>query len=208
MLVAVVIGVIGVILGVLFATGVFAGDDPVVAPPPAAPAPSDEVAPSGSGGAAAEPTAEPATPTTEPTTADPAGEVRAFKSVATGLCLEPVAEEPEGADIQQVACTGAPAQQWQALPAGDDTVTLVNTASGKCLDVDSSRKDDSAPIQQWSCNGGNNQRWRLTPGTAESDVVGVDSGKCLDVPNGTAQPGLRIQQWTCAGTPNQRWTTG
>ena len=59
-------------------------------------------------------------------------------------------------------CTGGTSQQWTVRDADATTVSLVNGASGKCLDVPSSSRTSGTRLIQWPCNGGANQRWRRT----------------------------------------------
>ncbi len=198
LLIAAAVGVVGLLVGVLLATGIFApgGDEP----PAAAPAPTT---PPASGAAAGTPTVAPTAPAL-PT------DVRVFRSVATDLCLEPVAEEePEGADIRQAPCTDEPTQQWRTAPAQDDSVFFVNVASGKCLDVDGARGEDQVPVQQWTCVDVPQQRWRLSANEAGQVLVAaVHSGKCIDIPDGgNPAPGTKMQQFTCHGEANQRWVS-
>ncbi len=55
-------------------------------------------------------------------------------------------------------CTGAAAQQWTAHPDG----TLVNTASGLCLDVYGGGSADATRLDAWTCgNHQVNQAWSL-----------------------------------------------
>jgi hypothetical protein len=199
LVVATAVGAVGVLVGIVLATGILSGGGGRSATQSAVPTPA----------AATPAPARPAAPAAPTTT--PADGVRGFKSVATGRCLEPTAEEdPEGAKIRLGDCGGAPAQRWHVLAAPESSVTVVNVASGKCLDVEGLNKDDGGAIQQYSCNGGPNQRWRLS--FDESDparavaLVGVDSGKCVDIPGG--DPNARMQQFTCTGAANQRWTDG
>jgi hypothetical protein len=202
LLIAAAVGAVGLLVGVLLATGVFApgGGEP----PAAAPAPT---APPASGAAAGSPT--PA-PTSAPTSPALPADVRLFRSVATDLCLEPVAEEdPEGADIRQAPCTGEPTQQWRTAPAADGSAYFVNVASGKCLDVDGARGEDQVPVQQWTCVDVPQQHWRLSTNEAGQVLVAaVHSGKCIDIPDGgNPEPGTRMQQFTCHGEANQRWVS-
>ncbi|MBO4209105.1 hypothetical protein GSF22_24355, partial [Micromonospora echinofusca] len=112
------VGALGVLLGVLFASGVLAGGDaPAGKVPAAAPATADapptEAASPAEPTADAEPTAIEATPSVPPTSAAPPAGPRPVRSVATPLCLDVRADtDPEGADALVVPCTGAPTQQW------------------------------------------------------------------------------------------------
>jgi len=47
-------------------------------------------------------------------------------------------------------------QKWQASNG-----TLVNPASGKCLDDPSSNTANGTQLVLWTCNGGTNQQWHL-----------------------------------------------
>lgn len=204
------VGALGVLIGVLFATGVFAGGgEPTDTTGPSGAAPTTSASPSGAAAGSTSPEAAP-TPTVAPTpSTGPLGptQVRIFRSAASALCLDITpGEDPEGADLQQAACTGGPAQQWQPAPVDSDIVTLVNVASGKCLDVDNLSIDDGAPIQQWSCNGGPNQQWRLATGDGRTALVNVHSGKCVALPGPGAGPGTKVAQFSCDATLEKQWS--
>ena len=51
---------------------------------------------------------------------------------------------------------GGANQQWQARNG-----TVVNPASGKCLDDPGFNTTNGTQLILWSCNGGNNQQWAL-----------------------------------------------
>jgi hypothetical protein len=208
MMAALAVGAVGVLLGVLFATGAFSGDGgpgPALVPAAGSPIGAASATPGGEGGRGGTPAASAAPTPAAPTPAAPAP--RLFRSLASSLCLDVVAEgDPEGAESQQTACTGAANQLWLANSAGSDWVTLVNSASGKCLDVDGSSTDDEAKVRQRACTGAPNQQWRVgAAGNNAVTVVNVNSGKCLDVPGLSTDPGARLQQYSCNGGANQQW---
>ncbi|MFE0461780.1 GH92 family glycosyl hydrolase [Kitasatospora sp. NPDC058965] len=63
-----------------------------------------------------------------------------------------------GSLVQLYGCNGTGAQQW--WPKSDGT--LVNTPSGRCLDVPYGDTGDGAhQLQIWDCNGGTNQQWAV-----------------------------------------------
>ncbi|MDG4759876.1 RICIN domain-containing protein [Micromonospora sp. WMMD710] len=205
--VALAVGLVGVLLGVVFATGLLGGDDePVV--------PSTVGVPS----SAAEPTtpaAEPSpTPSVEPsptpsatTPAAPATGPRVLRSVS-GLCLG-LNGDGEKAEAELAVCTGGPEQQWVVSPIGPDTVTLTNAAHGQCLDVEGGSGDDGARLQQFPCHGEPNQQWRL-PATGAGPVllVAVHSGKCGQVDDDGVEAGDDVRQRPCDGRPAQQWIVG
>ncbi len=85
--------------------------------------------------------------------------------------------------------------------------TLVNRATGKCLDVNGWSTADGANVQLWTCTGGANQRWRIEPlGDGTSRIVSTVSDKVLDVNDCGTADGTNIQQWTWWDNACQRWT--
>ena len=168
-------------------------------------------APSGTG-ASPKPVATSATPKpaatsakpkpANPTTAAPA--VITIRGAQTGLCLG-VSDTDDGAAVLQAKCTGKDRQRWREVPAAGGTVTLVNIASDKCMDVYPGSRDDGAKVVLRSCNGGANQQWRPTKSGNAISFVSAGSGKCLDVPSRSDKPGVKLQQYTCNGTPAQLW---
>ncbi|MFI7606676.1 RICIN domain-containing protein [Micromonospora sp. NPDC049366] len=212
MRVALALGLVGVLLGVLFATGVFRGGDgpttpaavdtsatgPVTSPAAGEPAPSATTA---------SPSPSPSTPSPTPTSPAQPGGPTVLRAVTSGLCLG-LDGDGERAEAQLAACSGGPEQQWVVSLVAADVVTLTNAAYGQCLDVEGGSPDDGARILQFSCHGQPNQQWRLAPtGTGPLLLVAVQSGKCGQ-PDG-AQAGDSVRQQLCDGAvPQQQWTLG
>jgi hypothetical protein len=87
-------------------------------------------------------------------------------------------------------------------------VTLVNRATGKCLEVADWSTANSAKVQQWSCHGGANQRWRIEPlADGTSRIVNLHSGKALDVAGCGTADGANLQQFDWWNNACQRWST-
>ena len=87
-------------------------------------------------------------------------------------------------------------------------VTLVNRATGKCLDVSGWSTADGADVRQWTCHGGANQRWRVEPlADGTNRIVNLGSGKALDVFGCGTADGTNILQWTWFDNACQRWST-
>jgi Ricin-type beta-trefoil lectin domain len=53
-------------------------------------------------------------------------------------------------------CNGGSNQAWTA-----ENGTLVNPASGKCLDDPNLSTTNGTQLEIWTCNGGSNQQWTL-----------------------------------------------
>ncbi|GAB7039105.1 MULTISPECIES: ricin-type beta-trefoil lectin domain protein [Catenuloplanes] len=79
--------------------------------------------------------------------------------------------------------------------------TLVNAASGRCLDVPNGNPADGTQPIVWDCGGAANQRW-----TADGQTLRA-LGTCLDSPTGAAS-GAKAQLWACHGGTNQQWSFG
>ncbi|MEO3770150.1 RICIN domain-containing protein [Micromonospora sp. B9E7] len=199
--IAVAVGVVGALLGVVFATGLLDGDDgqPV---PAAVGTPSTDAE-------STDPPAEPSpTAPAEPSPTTPAGPPTGPRvlRVASGLCLGLDGDGKE-AKAQLAACSGGPEQQWVVNPAGADVVTLANAAHGQCLDVEGGSRDDGAKIMQYPCHGQVNQQWRLSAtGTGPVLLVPVHSGKCAQADDDGIEAGDEVRQRPCDGRPAQQWT--
>ncbi|UQU65823.1 ricin-type beta-trefoil lectin domain protein [Couchioplanes caeruleus] len=96
-------------------------------------------------------------------------------------------------------CSGAASQSWTRQADG----TLLNPASGRCLDVpDSNRTPGAVQLQIYDCVRTDGQLWRLPPGK----VTGP-GGLCVDVADGDPASVNAAQLFTCNGTDAQRWST-
>ncbi|MGW4895064.1 RICIN domain-containing protein [Kitasatospora sp. NPDC004240] len=93
------------------------------------------------------------------------------------------------------------------LPKAD---RLINSNSGKCLEVADWRTDNGAPVRQWDCTGGANQIWefRQVNYYAGEMLVNKHSGKCLEIGGWSTADGTPASQWDCHGGLNQVWANG
>jgi hypothetical protein len=207
LLVAGAVGGLLLLLGVLFATGL-TPFGPSSEPPPDTGTPGASAPAGPSGSATAAPPGTPATtPATTPTPTEPPGGT--LRSLAASLCLEPDADvgddgDDDGVPVRQAACSGAAEQLWR-LDRDGEVVTVVNTATGRCLDVSGGSRDNQAAVVLSDCRQRDRQRWRATPNGDGFALVNVVSDRCLDVPAASGEPDLRMQQFDCNGTGAQRW---
>jgi RHS repeat-associated protein len=100
-------------------------------------------------------------------------------------------------------CTaGNGAETWLA-GAGS---TLVNPASGLCLDDPGGSVTNGTAIDIAACSGSAQQQWGL-PGTAVDWITDGVTGICADDSGGSTTPGAQVVIWTCNGnTAQQKWT--
>lgn len=72
-----------------------------------------------------------------------------------GKCLDINGGSANGAPVELYACTGNANQVWVPQQNG----SLVNPASGKCLDDPGATTANGTPLHIWTCDGGANQVW-------------------------------------------------
>ena len=102
--------------------------------------------------------------------------------------------------------TGAPAHAAAtALPTG--FATVMNAASGRCLDAKAAATANGTVVQQYSCNGTTAQRWSFT---ATSDgYVRInnanDTNQVADVADVSTADNAPVHLWTYGGGANQQW---
>lgn len=102
------------------------------------------------------------------------------------------------AAITTNACAGSAGQLWTRRADG----TLLNPASGRCLDVpDSNTTPGAAQLQLYDCLGTGGQIWRLPPGS----ITGP-GGLCADVAGADPSSTTPIQLYTCNASDAQRWS--
>jgi len=75
----------------------------------------------------------------------------------TGKCLD-ARNLTAGTAVLVLPCTQAPSQLWLPSTTGD-LGTLVNVASGMCLDLRNNDHSNGTIIQQWPCNLTSAQQW-------------------------------------------------
>ncbi|MFI1106132.1 RICIN domain-containing protein [Streptomyces melanogenes] len=144
--------------------------------------------------------------------ASAATNVTAFANVGGGLCLEiSGGTTAYGSQAQQWGCNGGDNQHWIVWHNSNGFLTIVNRASGQCLEVPGgTTTEDGVRVQQWPCNNGRNQYWtfesqRNVNGHSTANIVSA-SGRCLEISGwNTGTWGAGAQIWGCNGGDNQRW---
>lgn len=152
------------------------------------------------------PTTPPATPPATAEPIDPAGWY-SIVNKNSGKCVDArAAATVNGTAIQQYACNGTTAQQYQFAPASDGHLRInIRAGSAQALDVTNVSTADNAPIQLWSYGGGANQQWQPVAegSTGYYHLVNRNSGKCLDVPAASSADSVQLVQYACNGTGAQ-----
>ncbi|MGC5781111.1 RICIN domain-containing protein [Methylobacterium sp. NFXW15] len=125
-----------------------------------------------------------------------------LKASHSGLCLTvPNGSTANGTQLDQEPCNGSAAQTWQ-VKAFNNGFTLVNQASGQCIDSQISNTAGGAVIQ-WTCNSSAQQTWSAKAQGSGYGLVTAYSGQCLDIFGGGTASGTKAIQWGCSGAANQ-----
>ncbi|MER6473263.1 RICIN domain-containing protein [Streptomyces collinus] len=92
-----------------------------------------------------------------------------------------------------------------ALPTG--LATVIDAASGKCLDAKAAGTADGTVVQQYTCNGTTAQRWSFTA-TGDGYVRignGNAAGQVVDVADVSTADNAQVHLWGYGGGANQQW---
>ncbi len=86
------------------------------------------------------------------------------------------------------------------------TYKLINTNSGKALDVAGAGTTPGTNVQIWTDNGTGAQKWTIYQNADGSyKLINVNSGLGLDVSGSGTANGTNVQAWTDNGTAAQKW---
>lgn len=84
---------------------------------------------------------------------------------------------------------------------------LVNTNSGKALDVNGAGTVDGTKVQIWTRNGTVAQTWEIIANSNGGySLVNPNSNKALDIPNAATASGTALQIWDQNSTVAQKWS--
>ncbi|MFF4800897.1 RICIN domain-containing protein [Streptomyces sp. NPDC001351] len=102
--------------------------------------------------------------------------------------------------------TGAPAHAaTTALPTG--FATVMNAASGRCLDAKAAGTANGTVVQQYSCNGTAAQQWSFTATSGEYVRINNanDTNQVADVADVSTADNAVVHLWAYGGGANQQW---
>jgi len=107
-----------------------------------------------------------------------------------------------GANVDKLGVIYAPRQSGSP-PGPASYFSIVNRASGLCMDVWNAAMAPGTNVAQWTCSGANWQKWSYDA------ITGLirsrhDPRFCLDN-SGWFDDGANIMIWNCSGNANQRF---
>ncbi|KMS88856.1 MULTISPECIES: RICIN domain-containing protein [Streptomyces] len=119
-----------------------------------------------------------------------AGSLAALSLAATLLAAAPAPAATAGAAV---------------LPTG--FATVVNAASGRCLDAKAAATANGTAVQQYACNGTTAQQWSFTD--AGGGYVRInnrnDTNQVADVADVSTADNAPVHLWSYGGGANQQW---
>jgi hypothetical protein len=133
-------------------------------------------------------------------------------NAANGKCVDArAAGTANGTAIQQYACNGTTAQQFQFQYVDGPYLRINNrNNAAESLDVTNKSTSDNAPIQLWSYSSGKNQQWQLVPESSgafhivnRNSAAGQGHMECLNVPGSSTADSVQLQQSKCSGAASQ-----
>jgi hypothetical protein len=108
-----------------------------------------------------------------------------------------------GANVDKLGVIYAP-RPAGTPPAVPPYFSIVNRASGLCMDIVNANMAPGTNVAQWNCNGGNWQKWNYDAATGLIRSR-QDPSFCLDN-SGHFDDGANIMIWPCSGNANQKFT--
>ncbi len=87
--------------------------------------------------------------------------------------------------------------------------TLVNQATGACLDENNYTTVSGAQLDEWGCNGGANQQFTLTPtatGSSTYFLHPMTPDDCVDIAGSSTASGAAVTQYPCTYASNEQFT--
>ncbi|MFF8537282.1 ThuA domain-containing protein [Streptomyces sp. NPDC015532] len=146
--------------------------------------------------------ADPSVPPTDPI---PETAWYSLANSGNGACVDArSAATANGTAIQQYACNGTQAQQFQfrSTDSGYTRIAL-RTNPQQVVDVTGRSTADNAPLQLWSWSSGQNQQWQpVRESTGRYHFVARHSGKCLSAAASAANS-VQLTQRGCDGSAAQ-----
>ncbi len=129
-------------------------------------------------------------------------------NAGNGTCVDArSAATANGTVIQQYACNGTQAQQFQFRSTDSGyRQAAIRVNPQQVIDVTGVSTADSAPLQLWSYSGGQNQQWLpVKESTGRYHFTARHSGKCLTAASASTNS-VQLTQRTCDGSAAQSFT--
>jgi hypothetical protein len=86
------------------------------------------------------------------------------------------------------------------------TTIIINSKSGKAIDVPRGISNLGEQIIQWTKNWRFNQRWRFIKTGGAYQIQSFKTGFNLDIAGEYKKPNSKVIQWNPTAAPNQLWT--
>ncbi|MCH4158950.1 MAG: RICIN domain-containing protein [Bifidobacterium minimum] len=133
--------------------------------------------------------------------------VRIISGLNESLVIDlPGASQSGGTQLQLYPWNQTDAQLYTFHEVSNGVYRIVNSASGKNVEVGGASTVNGAAIQQWEANGTAAQNWSVIVYDDSSFALVNDaSGKVVDVPSGNAVANAKLQSYAANGSKAQMW---
>ncbi|WP_195368776.1 RICIN domain-containing protein [Coprococcus comes] len=109
-------------------------------------------------------------------------------------------------NIQLGSYAGNSKQKFKLTYVSDGYYKIIESATGKALDICNGSSSNGANLQTYSWNGTNAQLWKFINMGNGSYYIRSKLGTVIDVTNGSIQTGTNIQMYTLNYSNAQKWT--
>lgn len=110
-----------------------------------------------------------------------------------------------GGKVQIWGPTYTSAQKWTITHLGNGVYKILNTHSGKALEVPSASSKSGTALRQYTYSGKLAQKWRAYTYKGNIMFVNLGTGKALDVRGGKTAVGTVVQQYNRDFSTAQQW---
>ena len=110
-----------------------------------------------------------------------------------------------GANIQLYDNLENGDQTFYVTYLGNGAYKIVNSNSGRCLDVDAAGMEAGTNVQQYDYAGADQQQWIILENDGWFSIVSKKNGLYLDVQGGDSSNEANVQVWNKNGSDAQKW---
>ena len=115
------------------------------------------------------------------------------------------ASKDNAANIQIYSNLSDGRETFHVTYLGNGAYKIINSNSGRCLDVDGAGMTAGTNVQQYDYVGADQQQWIIQEDNGWFNIISKKNGLYLDVEDGNSSNGANAQVWNGNGSDAQRW---
>ena len=115
------------------------------------------------------------------------------------------ASKDNAANIQIYSNLSDGRETFHITYLGNGAYKIINSNSGRCLDVDGAGMEAGTNVQQYDYVGADQQQWIIQEDNGWFNIISKKNGLYLDVKGGDSSNEANVQVWNKNGSDAQRW---